>query len=255
MPRPARCEDNDYEDQPLLAGGVRSMTSAYLDRRRDRDQNGAAAGFPVRPASLHSMIRNGVRLAPAGHPLPVVLGGVGAGWAPGPGVPPAALRCCVPAAWAGPRAPALAPAALLRAQPAAGPLAGGLRRAATAAAAAGPPGRGRRLRRPAIAGAVVWAVRSGHAGHALRDGGAGRGDSPAVRRRAVGRPAGVRRAAPRPAGRPAGAHAGHDDAARARGHPAEAEGGLAPADLGPFVRRRACRSQRRRTGAGTACGR
>ena len=211
----------------------------YLDRRRDRAQNGAAGGLSRSPGRAIRRVRTG---------------------AAGSRRPPASCRrartACAGGPWrtagGGPLGRAAGCGPVWRTGGCAGPAGPGARSGGAAArparrgAARGRPAVRRqrqRRRRPAVGAAPRVrplpggdvAVRGGHAGHPLGDGGAGRGDPAGVRRRPVGAAAGVR-AAPRPAGRRAGAHARHHDARRARGHPAEAEGGLAPAHLGAFVR-------------------
>src|ERR1700733_10901619 len=112
--------------------GVRSMTRPrYFDRRRDRDQNGVAGGFPAPPAVPFGDSER-LRLTAFGQLLPV--GGRDAG---GGGPPWRTVGCaplwrtagCAPLVRPGgcadPRAPVPAPAPPLRAQPAAGPLDGG----------------------------------------------------------------------------------------------------------------------------------
>ncbi len=241
--------------------GVRSMTRPrYFDRRRDRDQNGVAGGFPAPPADPFGDSER-VRLTAFGQLLPVVgrdAGGGGPPWRTGGCAPLWRSAGCAPlvrtGGCAGPRAPVPVPAPPLRAQPAEGPLAGGAP-CGDGGSGGGRPAAGADPRvRPLPPGDV--AVRGGHAGHPLGDGGACRRDTAgAARRRAVGRPAGVRGATPGPARRGPGAHAWHDDTRRARGHPAEAEGRTRASSPGRVPPRRACRSRPRRTGAGTACGR
>src|SRR5215470_16672414 len=90
----------------------------YLDRRRERAQNGAAGGCPAPPAAPLEDSPERVRVAPPGHVPPVVPRDVGAGagpWRTGGGapVPPWRTGGC-----AGRRAPVPVPAAPPRAQPA-----------------------------------------------------------------------------------------------------------------------------------------
>src|SRR5579864_5060559 len=94
----------------------------YLDRRRERAQNGAAAGCPAPPAApLEDSPERG-RVAPPGHALPVAPRDPGAGpWRTGGApAPPWRTGGC-----AGRRAPVPVPVAPPRAQPAvAAPVAG-----------------------------------------------------------------------------------------------------------------------------------
>src|SRR5580704_3546490 len=94
--------------------GVRSMTRLrYFDRRRDRDQNGVAGGFPAPPADPFGDSER-VRPTAFGQLLPFAGRGACGG---GP--------LWRTAGCARPRAPVPVPAPPLRAQPAEGPLAGG----------------------------------------------------------------------------------------------------------------------------------
>src|SRR5579863_6221644 len=88
----------------------------YLDRRRDRAQNGAAAGCSAPPAApLEDSPERG-RVAPPGHALPVLPRDADAGpWRTGGGVPAPPWRT---GGCAGRRAPVPVPVAPLRAQPA-----------------------------------------------------------------------------------------------------------------------------------------
>src|SRR4029077_21180578 len=79
--------------------GVRSMTGPrYFDRRRDRDQNGVAGGFPAPPADPFGDSER-VRLTAFGQLLPFAgRGACGGGplWRTGGCAPPGRTAGCAP---------------------------------------------------------------------------------------------------------------------------------------------------------------
>src|SRR6185437_4121771 len=121
MPRPASARTTTTKTSRRWPV-VRSIAiPRYLDRRRDRAQNGAAGGFSAPPAAPFDDPER-VPPAPAGHPLPVAGRGGDAGG-------PWRTACCPPVCRSAGCAPLCravpAPAAPLRAQPAEGPATGG----------------------------------------------------------------------------------------------------------------------------------